>query len=327
VRSTALLFACLFGAGTIGQASPDQATPGPDASGGGGARAVFRSAIDLVALNVVVTDRDQQIVSGLARADFIVREDGIPQEVSFFATADVPLDLALLLDTSASMASQMDAVRTAARGFVRAVRGIDRVMVLDIKEGTRALHPLSADVQGALEAIDSTAASGGTGLYNGLYVTLKELIRARDADQTQQVRRQAIVVLSDGRDTVSLLSFDDVMDIARDAGVATYTINLLPPAISQDRLPRVSRVLTREEYSLQELAQVTGARAFFPEHVRDLAGVYDHIAMELSNQYALAYVPKNERLDGVFRRISVEVPDRPGHRIRTRVGYTSRRAG
>jgi VWFA-related protein len=317
--------ACLgWTSGLASQAQTSAALATSDTSPSAG---VFRSVVDLVALNVVVTDRGEQFVRGLEQSDFVVMEDGIQQNVSFFATVDVPLDLALLLDTSASMAGQMDVVRETARGFVRAVRGIDRVMVLDIKQTTRLLHPLNGDVDGALQAIASTEAGGGTGLYNGLYLTLRELMASRHSDATRQVRRQAIAVLSDGHDTSSLLSFDDVMEIARDAGIATYTINLQSSIESTGRPVSVSRVLSHAEYSLKELARVTGAQAFFPVHVRELEGVYGRIATELSNQYALAYVPTKGRQHGEFRRITVNVSDHPELRTRTRSGYTSKRQG
>lgn len=325
MRSIALLLACLLTAGVNGQAAPDQ-PDGQSTAPAGASTSVFRSSIEVVPLNVVVTDFEQKLVSGLAQSDFVVREDGVPQDISFFANSNVPLDLALLLDTSASMSTQMAAVRAAARGFIGAVRGVDRVMVVDIKKTSRTLHPLNGDVEAALQAIAATEPSGGTGLYNGLYITLKELTAARRAMPPNQARRQAVVLLSDGHDTSSLLSFDDVMELARSAGIATYTINLQRPAGRALQRP-LTRVLSDAEYSLKELARETGARAFFPEDVRDLAGVYGDIANELSSQYALAYVPKNGSRDGAFRRISVELPGHPGHRARTRAGYTGRRAG
>lgn len=327
LRQASLVLACVLVAGTSSKALPEQQHPARDIPGTASAtQPVFRSGVDLVALNVVVTDRDQKFVSGLAQSDFVVMEDGVQQDVSFFAATDVPLDLALLLDTSASMSGQMEAVQAAARGFVQAVRGIDRVTVIDIKQASRTLHPLNGDVDAALEAIDSTQAGGGTGLYNGLYLTLKELVASRQADPDGEMRRQAIVVLSDGHDTASLLSFDDVMDIARDAGIATYTINLQSDAGHQ-RGFQVSRVLSDGEYSLKELAQETGARAFFPEDVGELEGVYGRIATELSNQYALAYIPKNATHDGEFRRVTVSVSSHPELRARTRSGYTPGRRG
>jgi Ca-activated chloride channel family protein len=304
-------------AGQQPDASAPSAAPAP--------AAVFRSAVDLVALSVVVTDGDQRFVPGLQQSDFVVLEDGVEQDVTFFSAGNVPLDLALLLDTSASMTGQLQDVRAAARGFLQVVRDIDRVMILDLKNTTRVLHPLSGDVRAALAAVESLEAGGGTGLYNGLYLTMRQLMSARGPAR-DPVRRQAIVVLSDGQDNASLVSFDDVKSLARGAGIATYTIQLQSPALPR-RPAHVSRVLSPEEYALRELATETGARAFFPERIEDLAGVYDRFAAELAHQYALGYTPKAQQQDGRFRRLNVQVAARPGARTRTRAGYLAQRTG
>ena len=281
--------------------------------------AVFRSAVDLVALNVIVTDASHRFVTGLRPSDFVVLEDGVAQEVTFFSAGETPLDVALLLDTSASMSSQLPAVRVAARGFLRAVRDIDRVMILDLKNTTRILHPLNGNVPAAHAAIDSIRAEGTTGLYNGLYLTMRQLVSARGPASARAVRRQAIVVLSDGHDTSSLVSFDDVLEMARRTGIATYPIQL--QSFAGRRPAQVARVLSNDEYSLRELAGETGGRAFFPERIEELADVYGMIATELGSQYALGYIPKTSGVAGQFRRVSVQVADRPGVRTRTRAGY------
>ena len=126
------------------------------------------------------------------------------------------MDLALLLDTSASMADKMSIVHEAATGFVSSAKPGDRVTIVDIKDGVKVLHPLDEDLDGARAAIRSTAARGGTALYNGLYMTLKEMVKLRRTNG--EVRRQAMLVLSDGDDTSSLVDFDDVMEVAKAVG-------------------------------------------------------------------------------------------------------------
>jgi len=297
--------------------SPSAATPPPSA----GAPTVFRSGIDIVALNVVVTDAGAKFVTGLEPKDFAVFEDGVQQEVTFFAATAVPLDMAILLDTSASMNDKMQEVQQAATGFAATLREGDRAMVVDIKDATRILQPLSADIDGAKAAIASTKAKGGTALYNGVYTTLKELIKQRRA--SDDVRRQAIVVLSDGDDTASLVTFDDVMAQAKESGIAIYTITLRSPSVLQPTATR--HYFSESEFSMKALAQETGARAFFPAAITDLAGVYSSIAAELASQYAIGYVPKNPLRDGRFRKLTVRVTDHPGAAPRTRSGYVAPR--
>jgi VWFA-related protein len=286
--------------------------------------AVFRSGVDLVALNVVVTDGQQKFVTGLAEQNFAVFEDGVQQEVSYFAASAVPLDLAILLDTSASMTDKIQSVQQAAAGFASTLRPQDRAMIVDIKDATRILQPLTGDLQSALTAIKSTVPRGGTGLYNGLYLTLKELVKERR--DNGDVRRQAIVVLSDGDDTASLVSYDDVMDVAKQAGIAIYTITLQSKFMLQQAAASGHRYFSQSEYAMKSLAQETGARSFFPTEITELSGVYGSIADELASQYALGYTSKNPRRDGAYRHVIVRITDHPGVQTRTRAGYTAARA-
>ena len=279
----------------------------------------FRSGVDLVALNVVVTDSADKFVTGLAQTDFAVFEDGIQQDVAFFGSSDVPLDLAILLDTSASMTDKLETAQQAAIGLVSTLRAGDRVSVIDIKDATRVLFPMSDDAPAAHRAILATIAAGGTALYNGTYLALKEMTKLRRGNS--EVRRQAIVVLSDGADTASLLSYDDVLDVAKQSGITIYTVSLR----SKSELLRASRTgrpyFSQSDFAMKALAQETGAKAYFTADVTELAGIYSSIADELASQYALGYTSKNSRTDGGYRRVIVQVTVKPGVRTRTRNGY------
>jgi Ca-activated chloride channel family protein len=281
---------------------------------------VFRSGAELVALSVAVLDRDQRFVRGLSVADFAVYEDGVRQDVSFFAASDVPLDLILLIDTSASMTDKMKTVQGAALGFLGTLRGQDRGAVVAFSDGVQVLQELTGDLGSLERAVQSTQSRGATALNNAIYVALKEF--GRSARQSGQVRRQAIAVLSDGEDTCSLISFDDVLAEAKKSGVGIYTISLRTQQASSRRQGIFSTAL----YSMKTLAQETGAQAFFPNEIADLSAVYAKIAEELDHQYALGYSPKNGRADGRFRRVVVQVVARPELRLRARTGYFAQRA-
>lgn len=280
---------------------------------------VFRAGVDVVALNVVVTDQRERFVAGLGPDDFAVYEDGVQQDVSFFAAATVPLDLALLLDTSASMQDKMQTMQEAALGFLHTLRPGDRASIVDIKDNVRVAQPLGSDFNAAQGAVRATAARGGTALYNGLYLAIKEMVKERKL--TGEVRRQAIAVLSDGQDTASLVGYDDVMELAKQSGITIYTITLKSPLTSRQSNTNGRRYFSQSEFAMKALAQETGARSFFPTDIRELAGVYGTIAEELANQYAIGYSSKNARRDGQFRRVIVRVAERPGARARTRSGY------
>ena len=283
----------------------------------------FRTGVDLVALNVVVTDAAEKFVSGLVSSDFAVFEDGVQQDVSFFGATSVPLDLAILLDTSASMSDKLKTAQQAAIGFVSTLREDDRVSIIDIKDATKVLFPMGDDLSAARTAILSTTARGGTALYNGTYLALKEMTKLRRS--AGDVRRQAIVVLSDGDDTASHLSYDDVLGLAKESGIAIYTISLRSKTDVLRAAQAGRHYFSQSDFSMKALAQETGAKAYFPADISELSGVYASIAEELASQYALAYTSKNPKKDGGYRRVTVRVTAQPGVRTRTRNGYLAAR--
>ena len=294
------------------------------ASGSDGQPSLFRSGTNLVPLNVTVTDQEKHFVKGLTAADFAVAEDGVAQEVQFFEAADTPADLIVLIDTSSSMSDKMDVVHEAAIGFMRTMKPGDRGAVVAFADGVDVVQPLTSDRQALEHGIQRTAARGATSLNNALYIALKQFGRA--ARQDGEVRRQAIAVLSDGEDTSSLVSFDDVLELARKSGVSIYPIVLQSKyAAARGATQGRRRDYSEAVYSMRTLAVETGGQAFFPQQIFELKGIYATIAQELSSQYSIAYSPNNGRPDGRFRKISVRVDGRPELKLRTRTGYTAER--
>lgn len=286
----------------------------------GGGQATFRTGVDLVALNVIVLDPQERLIGGLGRNEFAVYEDGIRQELSYFETSNVPLDLALLIDTSASMDNKLPFVRKAATGFARTLRTGDRGAVITFNGRVNVAQTFTNDVGALSKAIEQTTPSGGTALYNAIYVTLKEFARAqKNADG---VRRQAMVVLSDGEDTASLLSFDELLEEARRAGVTTYTIGLKEDSLVYTTA-RANRYFSQADFCLKTLARETGALTYFPDREQDLVSAYRAIGDELAQQYALGYISKNPMKNGAYRRVVVRIVDKPEARPRTRAGYTA----
>ena len=281
---------------------------------------VFRSGASLVALNVSVMDvGGRRFVTDLSRNDFAVFEDGVEQKVSFFESSLVPVDLVLMLDTSSSMSDKMPVVQEAAINFLRTLRAGDRGAVVTFADGVQIVEKLTPDRARLEQAVQNTAAHGGTALNNALYVALREF--GGETREASTVRRRAIALLTDGEDTSSVVSFDDVMGLARKAGVNIYTIALqTPPSVTTvARKP----FLSSSQFSLKSLSQETGAAAFFPLRVTELQGVYGSIAQELSSQYSIGYSPSNSRADGRFRRIVVRVVSHPEMRPKARAGYTA----
>lgn len=275
----------------------------------------FRAGVDLVALNVTVTDSDNRYVTDLDRSGFLLYEDGAIQDVTFFTRSQLPVALALLMDTSASMSEKMSTAQEAAIGFANRLREQDLASVIDFDSRVEILHEFTNSLDDLTAAIRRTSAGGSTSLYNAIYISLKELAKvgatASDADE---IRRQAIVVLSDGEDTSSLIEFEEVLELAKRSNTVIYSIGLR----SQER--RTRRGFREADFVLRQLAQETGGRHFFPDTADELPEIYQRISDELSSQYTLGYASKNPLRDGQYRRIVVRV-DRPNVAARTKLGY------
>lgn len=279
----------------------------------------FRAHTDLVNLNVTVLGRNQQPVEGLTEEQFQVFEDGVRQEVRFFAPGEMPLDVVILLDTSSSMAGSIGLVRSAATRFAQALRADDRATIMSISGGLRILQPFTSDKDQMTAAIATTRPGGRTPLYASLYTALRELEKTRPGYVAP--RRQAIVVLSDGHDTASGFGFEDLMYSVRRHAVPIYTIAPRPTqTIRAQREISFGEQSREQDFELRRLAAETGGRAFFPVALHELSGVYDVIARELAHQYSIGYQSSNPRLDGTFRRIGLQVAA-PGVQWRARAGY------
>ncbi len=284
--------------------------------------AVFRSGVDLVHLSLVVTDEKGRYATNLDRAHFAVFENGVPQDIEFFSTATLPLDLAVLLDTSVSMTAQMPIVREAAAGLVGTLRAGDRGMIMGFSDTARVLAPFTGDLGRLKAAIECAETHGDTAFYTALYVALQTFGLRHN---TPEIRRRAMMVLSDGQDTASPLAFDDVIALARRAGVSIYTVSLGPR--HETLLPGQRRRQEVADFEMRALARESGARAFFPTHATELPQVYRNIVDELAHQYVLGYVSKNASADGTFRRVAVRViGSAGGFQTRARSGYTAPRA-
>lgn len=275
----------------------------------------FRAGVELVSLNVTVTDPTARYVTDLEPDDFQVYEDGVKQDVTFFNRTNLPIALSLLVDTSASMETKLPVAQEAAIGFARKLRPQDLAEIIDFDSRVVILQPFTNSASALEQAIRHTSAGGSTSMYNAIYIALKDLKKAV-ATSVEEIRRQAIVILSDGEDTSSLLPFEEVLDLAKRSETAIYAIGLRSPEGSSS----ASRGFKEAEFVLRQLAQETGGRAFFPSQVSDLAAIYSQISEELASQYTVGYTSKNARRDGAWRRIVVRV-NRPSVTARTKQGY------
>jgi Ca-activated chloride channel family protein len=273
----------------------------------------FRANIDLVSLTVTVVDKRNNLVRNLEQDDFNVFEDGIKQRVEFFSRRQTPIAVAVLLDTSASMEERLPIAQKAASGFIETLRSEDQAEIIDFDSRVNVAQGFTNDRQLLERAIRQTTADGPTSLHNAIYIALKELRKVR-AISSDEIRRQSIVLLSDGEDTSSLVPFEEVLELAKRSDVAIYSIGLRSQDVAQQR------GFNEADFVLRQFAQETGGKAFFPNSAAQLPEIYAQIASELSSQYLIGYASNNSRRDGQWRRVVVQV-DRPDALARTKQGY------
>ena len=222
------------------------------------------------------------------------------------------------MDGSGSMEDKRQTAQEAALRLARTLRAQDVAQVVQFNDRATVLQPFTHDAVAIEAAIRSTDSAGPTAMHTALYVAIKEL--QRDA-RSGQLRRRAIVLFTDGEDTASLVTDDQVLDIAKKSEVAIYAITLR----SQRPQDRMRQAFSQAEYLMNALGRETGGHAYFPTALSELDSVYDRIALELRTLYAVGYASSNGRRDGKWRRIVVRVATARVSRCGTASATTRRR--
>lgn len=263
------------------------------------------SEVTSVIVEASVYDKDGRLVSGLGPADFTLREDGEPQQLSFASQQEVPVTFGLLIDSSQSMAYNMDFVRSAARRLSTYMRPKDRAIIAPFTTGLLPITGPTDDRATMLEAIGSVRNVGGTAILDSL---------AQLAERMSNVDgRRAVVLVTDGYDENSVWSLKDTLRALNRAQVAVYVVGI----------GGIAGMSLKGQDELKRLAAETGGRAFFPWRLEDLADVSELLAVDVQTRYLLAYTPTNTAPDGRWR--SIEITARGGGKVsQTRFGYFGR---
>jgi len=276
---------------------------------------VFRAGVDLVTFGVTVVDRKGNFVTDLGPSDFVVVEDGREQTVQYFSGATGPdtapalapelfkKHLGLMLDTSGSMESDLKLARSAAIKFLNLLPEAEDITLVDFDSEVRVGRYPQRDFVRLVERIRRRKADGMTALYDALGVYLD------GADQ--QDGRKILVMYTDGADSQSELSWTDTLNLLKASDVTVYAVGLLDHSGSLRNELRMR---------LQQLTEVTGGLAFFPEQLKELDGSYAKILDEIKAQYHLGYASTNAAPDGTWRKVEIKVR-RPDLKIRARKGY------
>ncbi len=256
--------------------------------------------------------------------DFVVLEDGVPQEITFFATADTPFDLVLLLDLSASNSKKLKMIRNSAKRFVDAARETDRIALVTFTDQPALYSSFTLDRKKLKKNIDEIdEAIGGTNFWDAMDYVLKDLIPNRSG-----TRRNAIVVMTDGVDNAlpdvagpgSLIRFEDLLVKIRGSETIVFPIYLDTEEENvKRREPRAAYAAAREQ--LGQIAGVCGTPMYRAAQLSDLDTVYAQVVRDLSTVYSIGYQPTNKTLDGKWRTVEVHLLKRTDIYARTKRGY------
>jgi Ca-activated chloride channel homolog len=274
----------------------------------------FRSGVDLVPLDVCVTDRDGRYLAALTRDDFVIFENRVPQNLTFFsAEGELPLTAVVLIDRSSSMnGSRLERAKAAATTFLQTLTGADHASVLAFNESTSRIAAFGLP-DAAGRPVESVHAHGQTALFDAVLVALRELETERA--HSLAPTREAIVIMSDGEDSASRNDFEEVHREVQRTGVIVYSISI--------RVDERGRTLP-PLHEFAQLANDSGGRVIALDDWTALDAVYADIGTELRHMYRLAYVPRSSKDDGQWRALAVRVLSHDV-RVRTRAGYFATR--
>lgn len=291
---------------------------------------VVRIEADLVDLKVSVLGLDPRTpVRLLGLKDFQVFEDGRPQDIVFFAAADAPFDLVLLLDLSGSTSGKLKMIRRSAKRFVDETRPVDRIAVVTFTDKPALLSNFTLNRQQLKEQIDRIdRALGGTNFWDSMNYVLSDLI-SRKAD----LRRNAVVVISDGVDNAlpdvfgpgSRITFDELLANLRSSEAIVFPIYLDTEEedVKRYHIPRAAYAMAREQ--LGQIASACGTSVYRAARLEDLDQLYARVIRDLGTVYSFGYRPSNTALDGKWRSVDVQLVGKPGLSVRTKKGYFARK--
>lgn len=265
--------------------------------------------VDLINVLFTVTDRRGKLVTDLSQKELKLFEDNRAQSVTNFSReTDLPLTIALLIDTSTSIRDRFKFEQEAAIDFLyRTIRPKkDKGLLITFDSAIELVQDYTDNPESLAKAIRQVRPGGGTKMLDSIYLACQEKLKS-------ETGRKLIILISDGDDNLSLETVSSTLEMAQRSDVAIFTISTNSSGFFGLTAPKADKLLKR-------LADETGGRAFFPFKAEDLSQSFQDIAVELRSQYSLAYRSSNPNRDGTFRAIKIE-PERKNLRVKSRKGY------
>ncbi len=269
--------------------------------------------VDMVMVNVTVTDPFDRIVTGLDRNNFQVYDDKVPQKILSFTSEDAPIAVGLLFDSSGSMSDKIAKAKEAALDFFKTSNPEDEFFVINFSNRPSLVSGFTGNYQNLEDRLLFVKPSGRTALLDAIYMGLQEMKKS-------SLSRKALLIISDGGDNHSRYTERDIKRAVRESDVQIYAIGVFEGLSTRSRTP--------EEAAgpglLSDLADVSGGRMFSVEDPDELPDIAEKISIELRNEYVIGYKPSNLIRDGRWRRIKVKLvppPGLPPLQVYSRTGY------
>ena len=250
--------------------------------------------VDMVLVNATVTDPLNRYVSGLESQHFQVWEDKVEQKVATFSAEDVPVSVGVIFDVSGSMKDKIATSRNAAATFLKTGNPDDEYFLVTFANRPEVDSDFTSDVSKLQNKLLVTNAKGMTAMYDSVYLGLEKLKEGSNP-------KKAILLITDGEDNHSRYTYQNVKEFVKEQDVQIYGIGIVDDNNSQLSAGRTGRVM------IEELADLTGGRAFFPDSAYELEDICTKIAVELKNQYVIGYHSTNGAKDGKWRKLRVKV--------------------
>jgi VWFA-related protein len=271
-----------------------------------------RIIMDVTRVNMLftVTDKKGRFITDLGKTDFEVIENKKPQVIQeFTAESDLPLRLAVLIDTSNSIRERFKFEQEAAIQFINSVvrPRQDKLMIVSFDSSAELRADLIDDTEKLAKIIRDLRPGGGTALYDAIFYASRDKLQQ---DQPRHKFRRAIIVVSDGDDNQSRVTRDQALEMAQKADAVIYAIST-----------NMTRIETDGDKVLKYLAHETGGQAFFPFKATDLDQSFENIANELRHQYNIFYRPEPLKTDGLYHTVDLKVKGRKDLVVRARKGY------
>jgi Ca-activated chloride channel family protein len=269
--------------------------------------------VDLVVVNVTVTDPYDRIVTGLDEDNFKVFDDKVEQKIVSFSTEDAPIAVGMIFDSSGSMGDKIQKAKEAALQFFKTSNPQDEFMLINFSDRPNLISGFTSKFENLQDRLLFVKSGGKTALLDAIYLGLSEMKKA-------STNRKALLVISDGGDNHSRYTENDIKKAVKESDVQIYAVGIFEPLSSRARTPEEAGGPSL----LAELAQVSGGRMFSVEDPNELPDIAEKISIELRNQYVLGYKPSNLVRDGRWRRIKVKLsPPKglPPLQVYARTGY------